>query len=246
MSEFKKNRLETLGFKVNHFALIGFFTLFILGTTFMKDPLLFENIFTLKFLKAEGNTPTQQVVAAAETQPVSYDGINDIVAQKNEMMGLLDPSFGEGSVLGASTEAQESVQDILSAENISKIPIKETSDAEKNITSYIDKISLVESYYGQTLILSAISTKDPAAAQKSIPLITAIIGDMKSISVPTSFAHYHRLKLMQNAVLLNMANTIASSGSSKDQAAAGVLFFEITNELENERAQLINQFSYSL
>ena len=72
-----------------------------------------------------------------------------------------------------------------------------------------------------------------------------MIGEFKSVSVPQPFVHYHRLKLIQNAVLLNMATAIATGESTKDQAAAGVLFFEITNALESERAELIKMYSYA-
>lgn len=246
MNDLSKNKLETLGFKVNHFALIGVFVFLLLGITFLKDPILLENITSLKFLQAEENGVEEQVIQAVEAEPVSEDGIQEIVDQKNEMMSLLDPTFGEGSVLGLSTEAEETVKNILNEESIAYIPVKQVEDSEKNINVYISQVSLVESYHGQTVILSAISTRDPAAAQNSIPLLQSLIAELKGIEVPTPFAHYHRLKLMQNAVLLNMADTIATAKPSKDRAAAGILFFEVTNELEAERGKLMTKYSYPL
>ena len=51
---------------------------------------------------------------------------------------------------------------------------------------------------------------------------------------------------MQYGVVLNMLDTIAHNQSSKDRAAAGVLFFEITNAMESERMDLIRKYNYDL
>lgn len=241
-----KTKLQSLEFTIHHFSLIGVFALMIIGLTVMKDPILLQNITSLKFLKASSGENTQTVVQVPSVKPVSYENIETIVQEKNDMLSLLDPSFGEGSVLGVSTETQKSVNDILSAENLEKIPVNIVSANEESITAYFSKINLIEAYHGQTIILSAISTKDAAAAEKTLPLLNSLIGELKSISVPQPFTHYHRLKLMQNAVLLNMASAITIEISTKDQAAAGVLFFEITNALESERAELIKMYSYAL
>ena len=240
-----KTKLQSLEFTIHHFSLIGVFALIIIGFTVMKDPLLLQNITSLKFLKANSGEPVQEIIQVPSATPVSYEHIDEIVQEKNEMLSLLDPSFGEGSVLGVSTETQETVNDILSAENLSKIPVNQVTANETSITKYFSQINLIEAYHGQTIILSAISTKDTAAAEKTLPLLNSMIGEFKSVSVPQPFVHYHRLKLIQNAVLLNMATAIATGESTKDQAAAGVLFFEITNALESERAELIKMYSYA-
>jgi hypothetical protein len=236
-----KKTVKDLGFNINHFGLIGVFFLLILGLTFTQEPLLLENLTKLKFLKADNATEATMTVQGAEVPPTSESAIDNILEEKNKLSSLIDPSFSEGSVLGLSTEAQESVTEILSDKNLNTITVKEVSDSRDNISVYVDQLKLVEDYYGSILVLSAISTKDATAATEAMPLTKGIISELKAMNVPSGLVRFHRLKLMHYGVVLNMLENIATEKTSKDRAAAGMLFFEITNSMESAKTDLVNE-----
>lgn len=233
--------LKDLGFNINHIGLIGVFFLLILGLTFTQEPLMLENLLKLKFLRADN---TEQVVASSSevsSPAVSESGIDNILAEKNKLSSLIDPGFNEGSVLGLSTDSQQSVTELLSEKNLNTIPVKEVTDNSDNISIYVDQVKLVEEYYGSILILSAISSKDASAATEAIPLTKSIISEMKSMNVPSGLVRFHRLKMMHHGIVLNMLENIAYKKSPKDRAAAAVLFFEVTNAMESARADLVDE-----
>jgi hypothetical protein len=236
-----KKTFKDLGFNINHIGLIGVFFLLILGLTFTQEPLLLENLLKLKFLKADNTTEQQVASESVSASPVSEAGIDNIIDEKNKLSSLIDPSFSEGSVLGLSTDAQESITDILSEKNLSSIPVKQVDDTKENISLYVDQVQLVEDYYGSILILSAISSQDVTASTQAIPLTQNIISELKAMDVPTKLVRFHRLKMMHYSVVLNMLENIAYQKSPKDKAAAGVLFFEITNAMESSKSDLVNQ-----
>ncbi len=243
-----KTRLNDLGFTVNHYGLIGFFVVMVIGLAFTTEPLMLQNLTGLKFLKAQ--TAENQVASSkpdlSRVPGVSYDGIDRITAEKNNLSSLIDPSYGQGSVLGLSTDAQNSVDQVIDEQSLQNIPVKKVANTEFNIESYADQVQLLEAYYGDVLILSALSSQDPASANKAIPLVKGLISELKGVQVPEQLVRYHRLKLMHYAVVLNMAQNIAHNVSPQDKSAAGILFFEITNEMEMERASLIQSNNYSL
>lgn len=236
-----KKTFKDLGFNINHIGLIGVFFLLILGLTFTQEPLLLENLLKFKFLKADNTTEQQVASESASAAPISEAGIDNIIDEKNKLSSLIDPSFSEGSVLGLSTDAQESITDILSEKNLSSIPVKQVDDTKENISLYVDQVQLVEDYYGSILILSAISSQDVTASTQAIPLTQNIISELKAMDVPTKLVRFHRLKMMHYSVVLNMLENIAYQKSPKDKAAAGVLFFEITNAMESSKSDLVNQ-----
>lgn len=235
------DKFKKLGFSINHLALVGAFFLLLGGLTYSQEPLLLENLFSLKFLKAETQTQDQVDISPVSLGAVSKDGADNIISEKNKLSSLIDPGFSEGSVLGLSTDAQDNINDLLSEKNLQSIAVKEVTNSKDNVSIYVDQIKLVEDYYGSVLVLSVLGTKDQAAAVQAIPLAQNIIAELKSMNVPMSLVRFHRLKMMHYGVVLNMLENIAYQQNVQDRAAAGVLFFEITNAMESAKADLVNQ-----
>ena len=238
-------KFESLGFTLGHYGLIGFFVVVTIGLTFAREPLLLGNLTGLKFLQANDTTEVKSI-DEVNLPPVSSTGIDNLVDEKNNLSALIDPSFSEGSVLGLSTEAEQSISHILSDDNLQTIPVNAVDVDEFSIESYVDQSTLIEDYYGSVIVLSVLSTKDSTAAAEAIPVAERIVSELKTLAVPKPLVRFHRLKLMQYGVVLNMLDTIAHNQSSKDRAAAGVLFFEITNAMESERMDLIRKYNYDL
>ncbi len=242
-----KKRLNELGFTINHYGVIGFFVVVVIALTFATEPLTLQNLTGLKFLKAQ---TTNQIAPSSPDlsgiPDVSYEGIDSITREKNNLNSLLDPSYGQGSVLGLSTDSQNTINQVLDENSLQNIPVKKVAGTEFNIESYIDQVQLLEAYYGDVLILSSLSSQNPDAASKAIPLVKGLIGELKGVAVPEPLVRYHRLKMMHYAVVLNMAQNIATNVSPQDKSAAGILFFEITNAMEVERASLIQKYSYGI
>lgn len=242
-----RKKLKDLGFTINHYGLIGVFLLVTIALTFSSEPLLLQNLTGLKFLHAQ--TADQVKSFTTDTSgvaPVSTEAIDKIIAEKNNLSSLIDPSFGQGSVLGLSTDAQNSVDSMFDENSLKNINVNQVDDSEFNISNYVDQTQLLEAFYGDVVILSSISSQDPVVASKAIPLVKGLISELKSVKVPKVLVRYHRLKLMHYAVVLNMAQNIAQNVSPQDKSAAGILFFEITNEMESERTKLIQQNNFDL
>jgi hypothetical protein len=240
-------KLKDLGFTINHYGLIGVFLLITIGLTFTTEPMLLQNLTGLKFLHAQDNGQVKSFTPdTSSVPPVSYDGIDSVIAEKNNLSSLIDPSFGKGSVLGLSTEAQNTVDNMFDESSLQNIPVNQIDNSDFNISNYIDQVQLLEAYYGDVVILSSLSSQDPVVASKTIPVVKSLISELKSVQVPTKLVRYHRLKLMHYSIVLNMLENIASDVSPEDKSAAGILFFEITNELESERTKLIQQSNFDL
>ena len=239
-------KLGSLGFNLGHYGLIAFFAIFTIGLTFAQEPLLLGNLTSLKFLKAQDAQPAEQSLGTITLPPVSQTGIDNIAEEKDNLSSLIDPSFSEGSVLGLSTAIEGSVSEILSDNNLKSIPVKTIEVGEYSIENYVDESSLIEDYYGSVIVLSALASRDSATAGEAIPVAKRITAEFKALSVPEPLARYHRLRLMHYGIVLNMLETIANNSNSKDRAAAGVLFFEITNAMESERTNLIREYNFDL
>lgn len=239
-----KTKLSGLGFSINHYGLIAISLIIFLGLMFTTESLTLQNLTAFKFLKANNESVTEQTLPEVSVEEVATEAIDKLTAQKNELSSLLDPSFGQGSVLGENTEGKKALDATLSEQSLQAIPVMAVVDTENNIIDYVDQLQLLELYYGDLLILSSITTQDPAAAGKAIPLVKGLISELKSMKVPQSLVRYHRLKLMHYAVVMNMAQNIASNLSPEDKSAAGILFFEITNEMESEKAALIQKYEF--
>lgn len=245
MKQKNNSKLARFGFTRGHYAMIGFFVVALAGLTFTQEPLLLENLFGLKFLRAEQEQVAQEVAVPA-VEEVDYEAIDAAAAEKDQMLSLLDPFYKDGSVLGANTEGKQMVDDILSEENLSTIPVKTVADSESRFEKYSEQVNLIESYNGSIIILGSLSEQNPASALKTIPMIKSTIGELKDLEVPQSFTRLHRLRMMQYAVLLSMANNIASNSSPEDKGAAAIVYFEILDAMEVENSALIKKFSYGL
>lgn len=240
-------KLKDLGFTINHYGLIGVFLLVTIALTFSSEPLLLQNLTGLKFLRAQTSDQVKSFTAdTSSVAPVSIDAIDKTIAEKNNLSSLIDPSFGQGSVLGLSTDAQNTVDRMFDESSLQNISINQIDNSDVNITDYVDQTQLLEAYYGDIVILSSLSSQDPVIATKAIPLVKGLLQELKSVKVPKLLVRYHRLKMMHYAVVLNMLQNTAQNVSPQDKSAAGILFFEITNEMESERTKLIQQNNFNL
>lgn len=233
-----KIKLEELGFNINHFGLIGVFFLLIIGLTFTNEPLLLENLFKLKFLKAEDQKVIGFNPETLEFDPISVAGLDRFAKEKDRLSSLVDPNFSEGSVLGISTQAEESISQILSEKNLAKITVRKVKSSEDNVGLYIDQVKLIEDYYGLVLILSAVASKDEIAATQAMALNKNIISELKAMKVPESYVRYHRLKMMHYGVINNMLENIIKKNKAADRSAAGILFFEIYSAMDTELSSI--------
>lgn len=232
-------KFSSLGFTIGHWGLIAFFAVVVIGLGLAKEPMLLGNLTGLKFLQASDENTESGLDLTSDLPPISPEAIDKILSEKNNLSALIDPTFGEGSVLGLSTEAQESIDTILSDKNLATIPVNSVKADQFNTAIYFDQVSLVEDYFGSILVLSAIGSRDASVAKEAIPVTQRIIAELKAISVPNIYIRYHRLKLMQYGIVLNMLDNIAYNSSPKDKSAAGILFFEISNAAEAEKSKLI-------
>lgn len=234
-----KTKLNELGFNLNHFALIGLFFVFVLGLTFTSEPLLFENLFKLKFLRAQSDDVVEQFIPETIAGlKISEDDLNKLADQKNKLSIMLDPTFSEGSVLGLSTESQDSITQILSDNNLEQIPVKTVQNSSDNIDIYLSQVKLIEDYYGSIMILATIANGNEQSVREAIPLNKKIISELKATSVPSSYVRYHRLKLMHYGIIDSMLKSLSGKTDMKSRSAAGILFFETQNAIDLELSKL--------
>ncbi len=247
-----KTKLNSLGFAKGHYGMIAFTVAAVVMLSFIQGPLTLENLFKFQFTQADLEQDIEMSVqeailkAESEVPGVSYESNEKVAEFKREQLSLLDPSFGEGSVLGLSTEAQASIDHILSNETVNQIPINAVPDSEKSLEEYVSKSKVIESYYGSLELLGILSTQDRAAVAKTLPYYQSIIGELQQLPVPQTLSRYHRVKLLYYTTIMTMASNVAGDANTEDRSAAGILFFEIGNELETLKLQLGQQLGVAL
>ena len=166
----------------------------LIGVSFMKNPGLF-NVFksapldssiTANLPKYYAYEPSPELsaplVAGASTEPMGPMVINED--------GSITSAVEVGDVLGADTT------DLIL--NLEAIPINEIADSDENFKIYISAIAGIEGgYLDSAKFESALASAEQKQINEQARLIQNIVVNISNLAVPESFAHLHKLKILQ-------------------------------------------------
>jgi hypothetical protein len=244
--------IPAASFGKSHIALIGVSIVLLVAATFMSGGL---KLSSFSFSSAQ-SAPKGLTLAEAQAQAHQIiaerngTGTGDstaLAAQNQEQLAEVDPSYGKGSVLGASTDSSADVDQVLNSDAIASLPISsyQTSDPLQ-FNGYARSVHAVESKYGADVLLGALTTRDQASLQAAAAAYKNIIAGLLEVKVPSQFIEYHRMKLVYYSALAGMASSMATDGADDQTAAAASLFFTLNDKLQALQTQLESQYEVIL
>ncbi len=236
------------GFTSAHFLLIAACLVLLLGFSVVKGSLTWQTLINLNPLHAAAETSKVLTYDQIKAQvDATYQASYTADDKTKEQLAEVDPTYGIGEVLGASTDTTiPNADDVLKPEQVSTIKVKTyATDNPKDWQDYSDKLKFVEDYYGASDLLQAFTTQDTEALKKAEPIYLSLIGELKAMPVPSQFEQYQQYKIMYYASLVDMARSYTSTDPSAG-SSAGLLFFSLQDKVSNLQAQLSQQYGLSL
>lgn len=198
----------------------------------------------------EAQAKAHEIVAAQN----AANGTSDSAAadaQTQSDLAQLDPSFGTGSVLGASTgvgaDTSVNADDVLNSDVVTSLPITTiTTNDPLDFNTYAIQVHAIESKYGANIIIGALSGRDEASLQSAANNYKGIVSEFRVMKVPTQFLEYHRMKLVYYSALAQMATSMSASGPDDTASSAASLFFSLNDRIKTLKNQLMTQYEVVL
>lgn len=228
-------------FHFGHVGAVLSVAILLLGISWLKQPLLFKNVFSKPTSQsAQGkNLPKYYAyVEPVETNSPMVAGAQTIngPAILNED-GTFSPALSAGEILGVSTSDAE-----LDA---GKILVKEIPDSEQAIQKYILDVQnlefrVIDNAAFETALSSQDEEKIKTQAGKFLELKTKLLEQ----PVPQSFAKLHKYKIAQYAAAIELLNNFKQADSNPELVSRSLgLFLNAQQQQETEAANLSAKFN---
>jgi hypothetical protein len=248
MSAPRINRFE---FTANHFLLIGGVCALILVFSIIKGDLTWDTFRNLNFSQA--SSPQGLTYEQALAQAQAELGASTTIASEEddkkiaEQLAMLDPSFERGAVLGDSTEPSLSMEELMTPENLDKIPVAATIKTDlTTVRDYADSLNLIENYFDTLTLLTAISSRDTELLRKATVAYQQMINELMQLPVPDRLLTFHKVNLLYYSSLLAMSESMSEDASQPETTAAGLLFFSLKEKVDLMRAEIEQAYQVNL
>lgn len=230
-------------FHFGHLSAVFGVAILLLGISWLKQPLLFKNIFSKQNLQSakEKKLPKYYAYAPpAEINAPMVAGAQTIngPAILNED-GTFSPALSAGEVLGVSTKEAE-----LDA---NKIFVKEIPDNESAIKKYVTDVQNLEiGYIDNAEFESALSSRNEEKlklqAEKFLKLKEKLLEQL----VPSSLVSLHKYKIMQYSAAIELLNNFTQADTNPELLSKSLgLFLQAQQQQEVEAASLSLKYNFS-
>jgi hypothetical protein len=245
--------IPAASFGKSHISLIAVSIVLLVAASFMRGGLKLGSFgfssaksapkpLTYEEIKAMAHDKVAQNNAAAADSSASD-------AQTQAQLAEVDPTYGTGSVLGASIgpASDADVDQVMNSGLISSLPIStyQTTDALQ-FNAYASAVHAVENKYGGEALIGALTTRDQASLQSATSSYKNIITGLMAVKVPTQFLEYHRMKLVYYSSLAQIASSMSGDGNNDTAASAASLFFSMNDKILALQSRLESQYEVIL
>lgn len=252
----EQNQANRYGFTAGHFGLIALCLALLLTFSVVKGNLSWSSLVNVVHsIQAAAPEPhvmtydeAAQVAANQAPAASATDDSQALQQAQQQQLAQVDPSLGDsGQVLGASTDALPSIDQMFTEQKLSAIQLSLIQNATPTQRQqYATQVKFVESYYGTGTLLSALTTQDKDQLTQAEQGYANIITELGQIKVPTEFEQYHKLKMIYYSTLMAMANSMAGNDPNADMSTAGTIFFGLNDKLNTMAADLSSRYGVSL
>lgn len=221
-----------------HFGTVLSVAILLLGISWFKQPLLFENVFSRQSPRSaqERNLPKYYAyVAPTETNAPMVAGAQTIngPAILNED-GTFSPAMSAGEILGVNSQDAE-----LDA---SKILVKETPDSQEAIQKYVSDVQNLElGYIDNAEFETALSSQDEKKIKEQANKFLELKNKLSEQPVPASFVKLHKLKILQYSAAIELLNNFNQADSNPELVSRSLGIFLETQQQQEAEASLVGQ-----
>jgi hypothetical protein len=230
-----KSKLKSLGFTSGHMHLllvaVALFSVLMVAKSDVSFKTLFANA------DDESVMLTYDDVRSEVVQEYGDLPSNELDAEAEAQIALLDRSLDEGKVLGEAVGVGEipSVDQIYSAEQMDTIKIFKIVDSTpESVKVYSDRMLRIKSYYNTTEMFASLNSNDPDAMKLTSEKTDGITVSMEKIPVPQELVEYHKYNVFYYQTLAAIGTSLATGDG--DLSTYTKTLFSLTNkitEIEN-------------
>jgi hypothetical protein len=238
--KFLKSSAQKHGFRSSHLGLLVFLAAVLIGASYMKDGLGW-----LPHFAQSDNTPQYTYEQALQEAEASVPQVPvaemQALALAKQQLADVDPTSG-GKVLGAET-SQFDVDSALSDEALAKIPVNINKQKVPSLAEQAGRIKIITDMVSDIGLLSALSTTDVSALQKTQTLAIQAARELAAVPVGGELSRYVKLKILTYQNYATLADSL--SGSSPEVVNMSLLI-PLSDAAESERSAAAQRWGIDL
>ena len=243
---------ETVTAKSNalHFGHVGIIfacAVFLISISFMKSG--FQSPLAKK-------TPVKKITYAdAKAIALAQAGLSperDGLETAKTQVAVLDPDFGAPQVAGASINALQdlgipSAEESWSAEELSKIPVKEISDNSlAAFEKYKETMQNLETYYDLAFITFALNSDDKAMQSQAVKKADDIVKASVQVEVPNALVQFHKFRNIQYMEMGLMAKNMSGQSSELDIKDLSSEMFSVMEKINRLKTEIFEKYNFEV
>ncbi len=239
--------MKELGFNRNHF-LIGLTAVAIFGVlVFSKTGVSLSAMFT----KADETQPVL-TYEQAKGEVFAEMGIIDeekYLAELENQFALLDRGQVDGAVLGQAIGigAVPNSEQIFTREMLDQIPVIKSSDNSREaIQRYSELLLGAEAESGAMISIANLNSSDPSVLNQAKVSAAKAVSNLKSLSVPSELADFHRYKMIYYQNLVAIADSLINSDENQDLQNQTSIFLSITERINQIKSDTWDKLQVQL
>lgn len=239
--------MKELGFNRNHF-LVGLTALALFAVlVFSKTGITLSAMFTnaddsqplLTYEQAKGEVYAQMGIVDAEKY------LQDLENQ----FALLDRGQVDGAVLGQAIGigAVPSSEQIFTREMLDQIPVIKSSDNSREaIQRYSELLLGAEAESGAMISIANLNSSDPLVLNQAKESAAQAVSNLKSLSVPSELADFHRYKMIYYQNLAAIADSLINPDATQDLQNQTSIFLSITERINQIKSDIWDKLQVQL
>lgn len=242
-------------FYFGHIGIIAACAALLIGITVMKHG------FVLPFGKKAREQPVKELTYEEVKRRVVAE--NDLIFQSpnepalaeeiNSKLALVDPSFQQGQVAGASTGTEDSLLELaeaqaaLSPSALLEIKINQTAAfGLQAVKKYAGDVVMAEVDYDSLGSLSSLGGADKASLESASENFSLLIAALSQIEVPAELAEYHRLKIFYYGAASAIADAHLQKPEAGDLDELMAMFFAAVEKMEKIEREILQKYQIEL